>query len=768
MDAGGGAEIGQLCAVPLASRRPRRTVHFSRCAGAAGRKQPLRSLLLRAPAHTISLSLVDGCARSSSSLPPVSPIGLASPVRFALLRPLLSALCICTGVPLSRRQKVHSAPTPNLKEKYEGDLKKEIKKLQRFRDQIKSWAASNDIKNKKPLLDARKAIETEMERFKVLEKETKTKAYSKEGLNSSSRRGGGRGKGEGLDPREDPAKKDTFAWLDEIEEALQDQLREMDEKLEGLKASSKKKKSLSLDTQTEELQAKIDRHNFHIETINTIKDRLEHDELSIALVEDVHDSLEFYLSNNADQDFQEDLGMYDALELDREIERSESREEDAEEEAEGDQGGEEEAAEEEEAPEDEAAEEEEHQPLMKATPTKAKAGTSAASAATAASAASKQKTPASSPSASASATGPKGRSNSNASAASAAAAGPAPVVPTPTAAGGAGGKGDTLASIVMKNQKQAAAAAASAPSPAASPSPSASAAGGAADKKSAAAGAKASTGATAPAPSVNTASLDQFMADTKKATQKPSAAGANTPTSAAAAAAAAVQQPSAAAQPLKAAAPVIPSIAPAQLGRMPGAPGAGATAAGMKGAAASAGSGMMPPPGLLVSQTPPPGLGGLGTGVVGGHAGASGGVNAGSAADLSGLPSSHIGAGSSQLSAHKDRSLVSDDYLLNLSLLEPSLRNLPDPLDSDRVRQYIPRNPYRTPSYFPSLPAPIFDDPVLFDKLSVDSLFFIFYFQQGTPHQYLAARELKKQSWRYHKNFLTVSSSSSSEPRERA
>lgn len=65
------------------------------------------------------------------------------------------------------RQKVHSAPTANLKEKYEGDLKKEIKKLQRLRDQIKSWAASNEIKNKKPLLEARKAIETEMERFKV-------------------------------------------------------------------------------------------------------------------------------------------------------------------------------------------------------------------------------------------------------------------------------------------------------------------------------------------------------------------------------------------------------------------------------------------------------------------------------------------------------------------------------------------------------------------------------------------------------------------------
>jgi len=34
-------------------------------------------------------------------------------------------------------------------------------------------------------------------------------------------------------------------------------------------------------------------------------------------------------------------------------------------------------------------------------------------------------------------------------------------------------------------------------------------------------------------------------------------------------------------------------------------------------------------------------------------------------------------------------------------------------------------------------------------------LFFIFYYQQGTYQQYLAARELKKQSWRYHKKYLT-------------
>jgi CCR4-NOT transcription complex subunit 3 len=36
------------------------------------------------------------------------------------------------------------------------DLKKEIKKLQRHRDQIKNWIASNDVKEKKNLIDARK------------------------------------------------------------------------------------------------------------------------------------------------------------------------------------------------------------------------------------------------------------------------------------------------------------------------------------------------------------------------------------------------------------------------------------------------------------------------------------------------------------------------------------------------------------------------------------------------------------------------------------
>ena len=57
-------------------------------------------------------------------------------------------------------EKIHQSTNQSQKEKQEADLKREIKKLQRQRDQIKTWAASNEIKDKKPLLEKRKLIET--------------------------------------------------------------------------------------------------------------------------------------------------------------------------------------------------------------------------------------------------------------------------------------------------------------------------------------------------------------------------------------------------------------------------------------------------------------------------------------------------------------------------------------------------------------------------------------------------------------------------------
>jgi CCR4-NOT transcription complex subunit 3 len=56
--------------------------------------------------------------------------------------------------------KLQQSANSSQKEKLEDSLKREIKKLQRHRDQIKTWTQNSEIKDKKPLLDQRKLIET--------------------------------------------------------------------------------------------------------------------------------------------------------------------------------------------------------------------------------------------------------------------------------------------------------------------------------------------------------------------------------------------------------------------------------------------------------------------------------------------------------------------------------------------------------------------------------------------------------------------------------
>lgn len=55
--------------------------------------------------------------------------------------------------------KIYSSQNASQKDKLEEHLKREIKKLQKNRDQIKSWAAGNEIKDKSQLLEQRKRIE---------------------------------------------------------------------------------------------------------------------------------------------------------------------------------------------------------------------------------------------------------------------------------------------------------------------------------------------------------------------------------------------------------------------------------------------------------------------------------------------------------------------------------------------------------------------------------------------------------------------------------
>jgi hypothetical protein len=69
---------------------------------------------------------------------------------------------VAEGVELfeSIYDKMQNSTNQTQKEKLETDLKTQIKKLQRLRDQIKAWVASNDIKDKSALVDNRRLIET--------------------------------------------------------------------------------------------------------------------------------------------------------------------------------------------------------------------------------------------------------------------------------------------------------------------------------------------------------------------------------------------------------------------------------------------------------------------------------------------------------------------------------------------------------------------------------------------------------------------------------
>ncbi|XP_077599602.1 CCR4-NOT transcription complex subunit 3-like isoform X2 [Stigmatopora nigra] len=202
-------------------------------------------------------------------------------------------------------QKLHNAANVNQKEKYEADLKKEIKKLQRLRDQIKSWLASSEIKDKRPLVENRKLIETQMERFKVVERETKTKAYSKEGL--------------GLAQKVDPAQKEkeeVGTWLTNTIDTLNMQVDQFESEVESLSIQTRKKKSdKEKQVHMEELKTFIEKHRYHIRMLETILRMLDNDSLEVESIQKIKDDVEYYLDSSQDPDFEENAFLYDDLDL---------------------------------------------------------------------------------------------------------------------------------------------------------------------------------------------------------------------------------------------------------------------------------------------------------------------------------------------------------------------------------------------------------------------------------------------------------------------
>lgn len=88
-------------------------------------------------------------------------------------------------------------------------------------------------------------------------------------------------------------------------------------------------------------------------------------------------------------------------------------------------------------------------------------------------------------------------------------------------------------------------------------------------------------------------------------------------------------------------------------------------------------------------------------------------------------------------------------------LLESSYLNCPDSFIANKPRYYQPETPFPSPSYYPQEPLTTLNEASIVAKMDNDTLFYIFYYRQGTYLQSLAAKELKNRSWRFHKRFLT-------------
>ena len=88
-------------------------------------------------------------------------------------------------------------------------------------------------------------------------------------------------------------------------------------------------------------------------------------------------------------------------------------------------------------------------------------------------------------------------------------------------------------------------------------------------------------------------------------------------------------------------------------------------------------------------------------------------------------------------------------------LLNTSYNTAPTAADMEKPKHYKPQDKLQVPSWYPQEPSPLVDDPALYSRIDTDTLFFIFYYRQGTYQQYLAAKALKAQSWRFHKQYQT-------------
>ncbi|KAJ5118832.1 hypothetical protein N7448_010538 [Penicillium atrosanguineum] len=526
--------------------------------------------------------------------------------------------------------KVKQATNPTQRDKLEENLKREIKKLQRSRDQIKSWASGNEVKDKGPLLEQRKAIETCMEQFKAVEKEMKTKAYSKEGLSAASR----------LDPKE-KEKVEASDFLSNMVDELQQRIEAMEAEEEVLQAQLKKgKKDLKKADRMADISHLTERHKWHVNKLEFLNRSLQNGNLEVGAVQDLKESIKYYVDEGHNVDYSgEDETLYDDLNIGEDVEAQFGIG------AENDQGSSQDA-------QSVQDDEPEPKPKPKTEPTMTRRPST------------QMKSPLPvlatlHPSVSASTT-PSMK--------------PAPL---PTRL-----PGETL--------KYASAAAAAAASD------------------------KSGVGILPlpPPPGTSPAFSAALPVSRASSTASPIVSSVNPVAKSATAAAAAA------------------SSDEVVVGRSK-------TPAGMASGTVSP----VPSKAEVAKETP----------TTNGKAPRDG---------ESEEAIFHLPPGLQDLiqsfDVTKERAGTNPSPAIQ-RLLASSLTTCPEPGDAEKPRHYKPQNPFNTPLYYPQEPLSIFDDPRLYDtgRIDTDTLFYLFYYRQGSYQQYLAAKALKNQSWRFHKQYQT-------------
>ncbi|KAH6617260.1 Not1 N-terminal domain, CCR4-Not complex component-domain-containing protein [Chaetomium tenue] len=547
--------------------------------------------------------------------------------------------------------KIEQSTNQAQKEKLEDQLKREIKKLQRLRDQIKTWAASNDIKDKAPLLEHRRLIETQMERFKAVEKAMKTKAYSKEGLSAAAK----------LDPREQ-AKLDAGEFLGNMVDELEQQIESLEAECESIQATMKKGKGHAAKAERiAEIERVIERHKWHQGKLELIRRSLENGGVETEQVNELGENIKYYVSDGMNDDFMEDETMYDDLNLEDEEDQYGMNQE------------------------NDRVSSQDTQSIQDDVMTEAETKPSA----------------------------PLGKQRTAVDAVA------ATVIRRPSAQ--LKSPLPTLATVHH-----------STPLPTLSNGSSASAGmkPAIAPPRLAGEGLKYASAAAAAANNVGIAPLPPPPSAT------PSLGGA--PLQAQARASAANSPSVASIQPVSQ--EKAPSMAAA-----PGSGSATATQshkAGAKGKAVAQTSSTLAAEGSKAAQTN----------------GAANGIRPIEEAEEEEESIYHLPASLQDLvesfEVTKRRPAPMNSPATH-RMQAASEANKPGVLDAEPPRNYQPDVKFHSHSRYPQEPLSIFDDPRLYTKIDPDTLFYVFYYKQGTYQQYLAARALKDQSWRFHKQYQT-------------